>query len=154
MKIIKWEIELYVCACNCYFLICNFKHPVRLSYPHSINNTSDSLDRFCTYLMYWPWQTSVCLPAHWRLDFYTDPGRHLSVGHFIGDLGFEFRSVRRAAVGMDGSQGSPGGGLAVGDPGLEAVTFPLTHGIHILHLLQHLLDHRLENKHPQMISFT
>lgn len=89
IKIIKWEVELYMSAS--YFNLCSFKHLMRLFHPHSINTTKASFrfTRWFLYLfdvltladkkyqsvgqligdfgfLYWPWQTSVCWPFHWR----------------------------------------------------------------------------------------
>lgn len=67
------------------------------------------------------------------------------VGSVIVDLGFDFRPVGGASVlGVD-STDRPTGGLAVMDVGLETVPSPLTHCVHILHLLQHFLNHSLKN---------
>lgn len=67
------------------------------------------------------------------------------VGSVIVDLGFDFRPVGGASVlGVD-STDRPAGGLAVMDVSLETVPSPLTHCVHILHLLQHFLNHSLKN---------
>lgn len=69
----------------------------------------------------------------------------LFVGSVIVDLGFDFGPVGGASVlGVD-STDRPAGGLAVMDVGLETVPSPLTHCVHILHLLQHFLNHSLKN---------
>lgn len=68
------------------------------------------------------------------------------VGTVIVDLGFDFRPVGSTSVlGVDGTDRPARGGLAVMDVGLETVPPPLTHCIHILHFLQHFLNHSLQN---------